>query len=560
MPKALRFTLTKSLIASIEFDQQWVGMDRSGNPVVAPTPETTSDWLIYDSEVPGLYIRVTANERSWGIRKRRGGDGALGNPVRRSLGKVEHLSLNVARERARAWMADLGAGLDPKAIQKDAAAARRQTVGDHFDQWRLQMDPTSKPATVADRRLIGGWMKASPLWKKSIWDVSTDDVEATFGPMFALAMHLERGEPVSSFVYRSPAGSGSGPKELRGLDWGVHAARVANKHPKRVNGGSHKDRSGLASVWKCFRYTKAAWVWAIASNAKVDTVLANPFKHWAKGKKLPKPKGREQRLDAREDDGKRWLQVIWEQRSHSSNTIQATADLLWLTALWGTRLKEVAISKWKDVDTKLKVLNVPANRVKNGRPFAVPLTDHALGILEERRQRNAAAKKPAGDDDWIFPSRWPDRPIRFPYTMLRNLEAKGEIPKLRPHDLRRGAASDVARMSGERQGMITALLLNHASGDGMGQVTMEYVVDKADQLRPYVQHREQILLHLLGMAPEPPLLAAFNRSSIHAPIAATCTAAPMPTDSILSSLGSLSVDELADIISAAKQAIRTAKD
>src|SRR5262249_35899128 len=88
-----------------------------------------------------------------------------------------------------------------------------------------------------------------------------------------------------------------------------------------------------------------------------------------------------------------------------------------------------------------KMWVIPAEKSKNGLAHRVPLSPLAIEIL-------GAIKQLSGDSVWLFPSPAGDRAMTgqaVNHAVLRVVD-KLEIGEMRPHDLRRTAASHMASM------------------------------------------------------------------------------------------------------------------
>jgi integrase len=81
------------------------------------------------------------------------------------------------------------------------------------------------------------------------------------------------------------------------------------------------------------------------------------------------------------------------------------ARALELTILCATRSTETIGARWKEIDLAEKVWTVPAERMKGGREHRIPLSDHALAILEEM--------KPSRDLEggFVFPGAQRGKPL-----------------------------------------------------------------------------------------------------------------------------------------------------
>jgi integrase len=75
-------------------------------------------------------------------------------------------------------------------------------------------------------------------------------------------------------------------------------------------------------------------------------------------------------------------------------TTRLALQLLAMTAL---RPGELRMAEWEEIDTESSIWTVPAHRAKMRRPHMVPLSDQALGALQELRELT-------GWGQFLFPS------------------------------------------------------------------------------------------------------------------------------------------------------------
>jgi len=76
---------------------------------------------------------------------------------------------------------------------------------------------------------------------------------------------------------------------------------------------------------------------------------------------------------------------------------------------------------WREVDLQNAVLEVPAHRMKTNEAFSVPLSDRAVEILVEARQR--ARREPTADS-FVFAGTVPRRPLS-PMSLAQLLRRMG---------------------------------------------------------------------------------------------------------------------------------------
>ena len=121
------------------------------------------------------------------------------------------------------------------------------------------------------------------------------------------------------------------------------------------------------------------------------------------------------------------------------------------------RRGEVSRMTWSQVDLDAKQWVIPAELSKNGKPHVVPLNDFALRLLDEVPRFT--------DCDWVFTTTRRS-PISGFSKALRHVHAQSETSDWRFHDLRRTAASGMARLAVLPH--VIEKVLNHISGTVSG--------------------------------------------------------------------------------------------
>lgn len=132
------------------------------------------------------------------------------------------------------------------------------------------------------------------------------------------------------------------------------------------------------------------------------------------------------------------------------------------------RRGELAEMRWSEVDLEAKVWVIPAERSKNGKPHVVPLSAYALEVLSEVPRFL--------DCDFVFTTTHKS-PVSGFSKMLRRLSEGSQTTGWRLHDLRRTAASGMARASVAPH--VVEKVLNHISGtiSGVAAVYNRYGYD-----------------------------------------------------------------------------------
>lgn len=140
--------------------------------------EKRSRRLLMDGEVPGFGVRVTENgKKSYVLVKRYPG---FEHPAARVLGACGALTLEEAREKARAWIQLIARGIDPADREREdkLAAARRRVnsfaaVLEDFTKEKLAMERRGHDVDLALRR------EFLPAWaERPLADITVEDVLA----------------------------------------------------------------------------------------------------------------------------------------------------------------------------------------------------------------------------------------------------------------------------------------------------------------------------------------------------------------------------------------------
>jgi len=175
--------------------------------------------------------------------------------------------------------------------------------------------------------------------------------------------------------------------------------------------------------------------------------------------------------------------------------------LLQLLLLTAQRRGEVAEMRWSHVDFERRIWTIPSEAAKNGRAHEVPLSDMALEVIHglPRFVRS----------DFVFTTTGRS-PISGFGRMKRNLDGIMGVTGWRLHDLRRTAASGMARLSTAPH--VIEKVLNHISGtiSGIAAVynTFGYERQKRAALESWARHVEE--LSDRGTHNQPPRMASVD--------------------------------------------------
>lgn len=149
------------------------------------------------------------------------------------------------------------------------------------------------------------------------------------------------------------------------------------------------------------------------------------------------------------------LGSIWMHAAAIGYPFGTIAQILLLTA---QRRGEVAAMQWADIDTKGAVWMIPGEQTKNGKPHAVPLGPKVMALLND---------VPRTTSLYLFPARGkPDQPYSGYSKGKRELDAAAKLHDWTLHDLRRTAATGMARLGIAPH--VVERVLNHVSGTFAG--------------------------------------------------------------------------------------------
>jgi integrase len=159
-------------------------------------------------------------------------------------------------------------------------------------------------------------------------------------------------------------------------------------------------------------------------------------------------------------------------------------DLYRFLMTTGQRLGEAASMTWEQVDGDLWTL--PKESTKAGRMHEVPLSPLAMNILNDL---------PRFEGPFVFTTTGGEKPVSgFSKAKRRTDQASG-VTEWRVHDLRRTAASGIARLGTAPH--ILSRVLNHSPTSTMGVTAVYnrhgYLSEKRQALECWAQHLEDLI-------------------------------------------------------------------
>lgn len=211
------------------------------------------------------------------------------------------------------------------------------------------------------------------------------------------------------------------------------------------------------------------------------------------------------------------LRLVWEACGQVGRPFGPLFRLLILT---GQRREEVAAMRWSEIDLKAAEWTIPASRAKNAKAHIVDLVPQAVEILAQFKNREGLVFTTTGDTPVSGHSRGKAR-LDDAIENLRERKAKGEglpaplddLPAWRVHDLRRTAATGMARL-GHPPHVIEAVL-NHSSGSRGGLVAVYQHYDHRSERQAALLDWGAHVQSLVGPKVDHPKALALDRTSLH---------------------------------------------
>ena len=170
---------------------------------------------------------------------------------------------------------------------------------------------------------------------------------------------------------------------------------------------------------------------------------------------------------------------------HSFGGQATTVAGLKLLANNFTRPSEIRLAKWNEIDFENSVWEIPVERMKtrrtNPQPHLLPLSSQSVAILNELRNIT-------GDEDWVFPTNRPDRPLSENAfnNALKKMGYEGDVHT--GHSFRTTASTLLHEMSFPPEVIDTQMA--HARGSVSGIYNRSHLLP---QRRDMMQHWSNFL-------------------------------------------------------------------
>jgi integrase len=386
---------------------------------ISPAPK---DVFIRDTDLPGFGIKVSPKGTVSFIAEARI---KRGKTKRVTLGKHPILPLDKARKKAQETLLVMKDGFDPIELEEEE---RKQ---------RAKLAAVNDAKQITLRTVFDEYQTLRDLKPKTL-----SDYKSTFN--VCLADWLE--EPVPNITRRA----------------------VEQRFIKV------RDNQGKGQAAKCMRILAAVLNHAKAYEVDdgVRLITENPCDVLKEKKVDRKLKPRERFLDRQE------LRLVVEELSHVQHPAYSSqpnrlnnvtvADFLTLLLFTGLRREEAATLEWGSINFMDGYFVV--HDTKNRSDHVVPMSQQVRAVLERRRD--------AGDrhEQWVFPNRRRNGPLREPRKQLEKLEEITGV-KFTCHDLRRTFATLAESYGVDYHSIKRAL--NHKAQD----ITERYIQTRVDKMR-----------------------------------------------------------------------------
>lgn len=179
------------------------------------------------------------------------------------------------------------------------------------------------------------------------------------------------------------------------------------------------------------------------------------------------------------------LQALWPAFETLDPPISSVFKIL---LLCGQRSTETRWMKWENIENG--VWTIPKSLSKSDREHTVPLSDYVVDELNSIAQLTGNCK-------YVFESpRIPGQPVEWLRSAVQAIRKESGISDFKVHDLRRTAATFMARLGADRTTL--GKILNHKGLSGDNQVTAiydrhEYLEEKRLALQKWADHLRGII-------------------------------------------------------------------
>jgi len=234
--------------------------------------------------------------------------------------------------------------------------------------------------------------------------------------------------------------------------WGgriIHS--ITGDEVKLLIKSKHATPGEARTLWTATRRV-FGWAKDQTYGLEVDPTFGIKFKSLIK--KGGKPRERVLTVDE--------MQRLWAAVQSLNQPMRQAHEALILS---GLRLNEAAGAKWSEIDLSKRVWLIPGNRMKMGKPFAVPICDRLAAVLHSLPRNGEYVFSVSGRN-----------PIRIGNRVKRRIDAAAGFSDWVNHDIRRGLATALAERG--VSDTVCDLLLAHVRPGITGNYNYSVLWDK----------------------------------------------------------------------------------
>lgn len=424
--------------------------------VVDATQPGDRDQFIWDDDLTGFGLKVTpAGSKVYVYQYRLSAPGEAHRTAakRYTIGKHGALTPDQARKRARELAGMVANGTDPRQLEVDQHAAKREAYRAAAEKARLEGELVFE--------------NVAALWLEHYEHEKDRRLSSVRQAKLVVNRHLKPRLAGKPMPHISRA-------DLQPI---IDAIPVGQRGMRRA----------------VFAYSSVLFGWA----AKRGDIPANPLADMAKPEA---PKARDRVLTDEE------LALVWSATAALNDPFAPFFRLLILT---GQRRSEVAGMEWGELDRASATWTIPAYRAKNGVAHIVPLTSPVIAELDRLAHvdPDLGEKKKAWPKSGFVLTTTGKTAISGITKAKNALDAASAkerdgvaLPAWRIHDLRRTLATGFQKLGVRFE--VTEAVLNHVSGAKSGIAGVYQRHDWKEEKRSALEAWARHVLSLVNLKDE----------------------------------------------------------
>jgi integrase len=409
--------------------------------LLAPDPTGTQK-LHWDTETKGFGVLCSGTST---IKTYIAKGNLRGRSVRKTIERVDLISLKDARDRAKQMLVNFSAGIDPRELKLSSPTL--QQALDLYLTLRTDLRPSSREdyRGLVERHL-SGWLNLP------LRSITREMVERR---LREIAKEVEQHHRSSAAAH---AERHLARAERTAASWPEASERHRVKH---AAASERTPYTGFATANRAMRALRAIWNFVAERNDGVPAAALPP--NPVKLKRQWFPVKRRKRLVKADD-----LPAFYAALTQLENTVMR--DYILLMLFTGLRRREAASLEWSDVDLQGRVIRVDAEETKTGEKLDLPMSDIILDMMIARRS--------ICSDNWVFPANSKSGHVESPKFAFEKIKEATGL-RYSPHDLRRTFVTTAE--SCEISTFALKAMVNHSLGSG--DITGGYVEMTAQRLR-----------------------------------------------------------------------------